>query len=126
MNALNSILIEGNLTRDPEMKYINSGTALTQFSIGVNKSFKQGDDWKTEVSYFDVQAWGKLAEICAQHLKKGRGVRISGELKQNRWDDAEGKPKSRVFIVAEHVEFKPEKLSELKAAVSMDDDNIPF
>jgi single-strand DNA-binding protein len=61
-----------------------------------------------EVSCFDVSAWTRLAEVCGEYLKKGRGVRVVGRLKQDRWTDADGKPHSRIFIVAEHVEFKPQ------------------
>jgi len=62
-----------------------------------------------EVSYFDVEAWSRLGASCAQYLKKGRGVRVVGRLKQDRWVDPEGKQKAKVKIVAEHVEFKAQK-----------------
>jgi single-strand DNA-binding protein len=61
-----------------------------------------------EVSFFDVEVWSKLAEACSENLKKGRGVRVVGRLKQDRWSDAEGKNHSRIKIIGEHVEFKPE------------------
>jgi single-strand DNA-binding protein len=61
-----------------------------------------------EVSFFDVSTWAWLAEVCGEYLKKGRGVRVVGRLKQDRWTDPDGKPHSRVEIVAEHVEFKPQ------------------
>jgi single-strand DNA-binding protein len=61
-----------------------------------------------EVSFFDVSNWTRLAEVCGEYLKKGRGVRVVGRLKQDRWTDADGKGRSKVFIVAEHVEFKPQ------------------
>ena len=63
--------------------------------------------FRNEVSYFDVETWSKLAEICSDHLAKGRGVRVVGRLKQDRWNDTDGNQKSRIKIVAEHVEFKP-------------------
>jgi single-strand DNA-binding protein len=107
MDNLNSILIEGNLVRDPEVKIISTKTALCQFSIAVNKSFKKNDEWQKEVSYFDITTWAKLAERCGEQLKKGRGVRVCGRLKQDRWMDQEGKQHSKVCIIAEHVEFKP-------------------
>ena len=65
-----------------------------------------------EVSYFDVTCWTRLAEVCGEYLKKGRGVRVVGRLKQDRWTDPEGKPHSRIFILAEHVEFKPQLKKE--------------
>jgi single-strand DNA-binding protein len=68
------------------------------------------------VSYFDVEAWAKLGLACSQNLKKGRGVRVVGRLKQDRWQDPEGKARSRVMIVAEHVEFKPQKREQAEEA----------
>jgi single-strand DNA-binding protein len=108
MNNLNSILIEGNLTRDPELSYTSKGTAVCKFSVACNRFFKQEDETQKEVSYFDVSCWTRLAEVCGEYLKKGRGVRVVGRLKQDRWTDADGKPRSRIEIVAEHVEFKPQ------------------
>jgi single-strand DNA-binding protein len=108
MNNLNSILIEGNLVRDPELSYTPKGTAVCKFSLACNRSYKQDDEFQKEVSFFDVSTWTRLAEVCGEYLKKGRGVRVVGRLKQDRWTDPDGKPHSRVEIVAEHVEFKPQ------------------
>jgi single-strand DNA-binding protein len=108
MNNLNSILIEGNLVRDPELSYTSKGTAVCKFSVGCNRAYKQDDQLQKEVSYFDVTTWQRLAEVCGEYLKKGRGVRVVGRLKQDRWTDPEGKGRSKVFIIAEHVEFKPQ------------------
>jgi single-strand DNA-binding protein len=108
MNNLNSILVEGNLVRDPELSYTPKGTAVCKFSVACNRSFKQGEETQKEVSYFDVSCWTRLAEVCAEYLKKGRGVRVVGRLKQDRWTDGDGKGRSKIFIVAEHVEFKPQ------------------
>ncbi len=107
MNNLNSVLIEGNLVRDPELSYTPKGTAVCKFSVACNRAYKKDDELQKEVSYFDVDTWTRLAEVCAEYLKKGRGVRVVGRLKQDRWADTDGKPHSRVLIVAEHVEFKP-------------------
>ncbi len=116
MNSLNSVLLEGNLTRDPELKYTPKGTAVCSFSIASNRYFKAGDrepddaergNVKEEVSYFDIQTWAHLAEVCNEYLKKGRGVRVVGRLKQDRWTTADGEGRSKVFVVAEHVEFRP-------------------
>jgi single-strand DNA-binding protein len=108
MNNLNSILIEGNLVRDPELSYTSKGTAVCKFSVACNRQWKQDDGVQKEVSYFDVSTWTRLAEVCGEYLKKGRGVRVVGRLKQDRWTDADGKGRSKVFIIAEHVEFKPQ------------------
>jgi single-strand DNA-binding protein len=112
VNSLNSILLEGNLTKDPESKTLSTGTQVCNFSLASDRFYRQNDNTEKEVSYFDVEAWAKLGLACSQNLKKGRGVRVVGRLKQDRWLDAEGKSKSRVIIVAEHVEFKPQKKEE--------------
>jgi len=108
VNSLNSILLEGNLVRDPESGETPKGTQFCKFSIASNRYYKQEDVKVDEVSYFDVEVWAKLAENCHTNLEKGRGVRVVGRLKQDRWQDEEGKGKTRVKIVGEHVEFKPQ------------------
>jgi single-strand DNA-binding protein len=112
MNNLNSILVEGNLVRDPELSYTPKGTAVCKFTVACNRAYKQDEQLQKEVSFFDVSTWTRLAEVCGEYLKKGRGVRVVGRLKQDRWTDPEGKPHSRVLIVAEHVEFKPQLKKE--------------
>ncbi len=108
MNNLNSLLIEGNLVKDPELSYTTKGTAVCKFTVASNRFFKQEQETQKEVSYFDVTTWARLAEVCGEYLKKGRGVRVVGRLKQDRWTDPDGKTRSRIFVVAEHVEFKPQ------------------
>lgn len=111
MNSLNSILLEGNLTRPPENHSTPKGTPICNFTVASNRYYRSGTEKQNEVSYFDVEAWSGLAERCAVNLDKGRGVRVVGRLKQDRWTDTEGKTKSHVKIVAEHVEFKPQARS---------------
>ena len=108
MNSLNSILIEGNLTRDPVLNETPKGTTVCTFGVASNRFYKQNEEMQKEVSFFEVEVWARLAEACAENLKKGRGVRVVGRLKQDRWTDAEGKNHEKVRIVAEHVEFKPQ------------------
>jgi single-strand DNA-binding protein len=109
MNNLNSVLVEGNLTRDPELSYTGKGTAVARLSVANNRWYKQEEEFQKETSFFDVTVWGRQAEVCEQYLKKGRGVRVVGRLRQDRWQDPEGNPRSKVEIVAEHVEFRPER-----------------
>jgi len=106
MNSLNSVLIEGNLVRDPEKKEVGSGVALCTFSVATNRYFNQNNEKKSETSFFDVEVWNKTAELCLKTLAKGRGVRVVGRLKQERWADKEGKNHSKVKVVGETVEFK--------------------
>jgi single-strand DNA-binding protein len=108
MNNLNSVLIEGNLVRDPDLSYTSKGTAVCKFTVACSRSYKQDDGFQKEVSYFDVSAWMRQAEVCGEYLKKGRGVRVVGRLRQDRWTSPEGQTRSKIEIVAEHVEFKPQ------------------
>ena len=108
MNNLNSILIEGNLVRDPVISTTPKGTSVCTFPIATNRFYKQDSGFEKEVSFFDIQAWAKLAESVSIKGKKGRGVRIVGRIKQDRWQSPDGKPLSKIFIIAEHVEFRPE------------------
>jgi single-strand DNA-binding protein len=112
MNNLNSIIIEGNLVREPLFRATAKGTPLCTFSLASNRYYKQDTALEQEVSFFDVETWAKLAESCYSLGHKGRGVKVVGRLKQDRWSDPEGKPRSRVTIVAEHVEFRPESKRE--------------
>ncbi|MDR3325549.1 MAG: single-stranded DNA-binding protein [Spirochaetaceae bacterium] len=108
MNNLNSILLEGNLVRDPLFKTTAKGTSLCTFSLATNRYFKQDSGFEQEVSYFDVETWSKLADSCMELGRKGRGVRVVGRLKQDRWMGDDGKTRSKVRVVAEHVEFRPD------------------
>jgi single-strand DNA-binding protein len=108
MNNLNSILIEGNLVRDPLLRSTAKGTSLCTFSLASNRFFKQDSGLEKEVSFFDVETWAQLAENCYNLGHKGRGVRVVGRLKQDRWTGTDGKARSKITIVAEHVEFRPE------------------
>lgn len=112
MNNLNSVLLEGNLTRDPEPFVFTegNGTCMTRFSIGVNRYYlNRNKEFVQEASFFTIITWGKTAENCAKYLKKGRGVRVLGRLRQERWSVKEGETRERIVIVAEHVEFQAEK-----------------
>ena len=108
MNNLNSILLEGNLTKDPETVITPKGTQICRFSVATNRYYKVNDEQQREVSFFNVESWSTLASTCSTYLKKGRGVRIVGRLKQVRWLGGDGKHHDRIVIVAEHVEFKPQ------------------
>ena len=107
LSDLNSVLLEGNLTRDPALKTLPNGATVCNMSIATNRYYKQNNERQEEVSYFDIEVWAKVAERCAEYLKKGSGLRAVGRLKQDRWQDTEGKTQYRVRIVAEHVEFRP-------------------
>ncbi|HWR12591.1 MAG TPA: single-stranded DNA-binding protein [Rectinemataceae bacterium] len=121
MNSLNSILVEGNLVKDPNTKTLPSGSQVCDFTLATNRFYKNGEEgFEKEVSYFDIEAWSRLGTACSQNLKKGRGVRVVGRLKQDRWVDPEGKQRAKIKIVAEHVEFKT-----IKPESKNDDEALP-
>jgi single-strand DNA-binding protein len=106
--ALNSVNIMGNLTRDPEIKTIPSGKSVCSLSIANNRVYTKNGERVTEVSYFDIEVWGVIAENCAKYLKKGSGIIVEGRLKQDRWEK-DGKTQSRVRIAANSIHFMPRK-----------------
>ena len=108
MNNLNSVLIEGNMVRDPLFRSTNKGTSVCNFTIASNRFYKQDANFEKEVGFFDVETWGKLADICSSNGHKGRGVRVVGRLKQDRWTGNDGKSHTKIAIVAEHVEYRPD------------------
>ena len=108
MNQLNSIILEGNLVRDAALSEPTEGFKICKFTIGVNRFYRnRNDETSQEVSFIDVECFGKIAEYCHKRAVKGRGVRVVGRLKQDSWKDNSGKSQSRVFVVAEHIEYKP-------------------
>lgn len=99
MGDLNSVILIGNMTRDAELKYTSSGTAVARLGIATNTRFKRGDQWEDQAHFFDAVLWGRTAEAVSQYLTKGKQVAIVGELRQNRWEDREtGQRRSKVEI----------------------------
>jgi len=108
MNQLNSIILEGNLVRDAVLSEPADGFKVTKMTIAVNRFYKNhNDEGVEEVSFFDVETYGKAAEYCEKKATKGRGIRVVGRLKQSVWKDDNGKAYSKVYVVAEHIEYKP-------------------
>ena len=106
--SLNTVNIMGNLTRDPELKHTPSGKTVCSLSIANNRIYTKNGEKVTEVSYFDVEVWGVVAENCAKYLKKGNGIIVEGRLKQDRWEK-DGKTQSKVRITANNIHFMPKK-----------------
>ncbi len=99
--GLNKVMIIGRLGREPEMRYTPNGRPVTAFSVAVSRTWVAGDgDKREETEWFNVVAWGNLAEICKQHLHKGQMVYIEGRLQSRGWEDQEGKKHYRTEIVA--------------------------
>lgn len=113
MNQLNSLILEGNLVRDAVLSEPAPGFKKCLFTMGVNRFYKnKKNEDVNEASFFDVEAYGKMAEYCSEKAKKGRGVRVVGRLKQDTWKDDAGKSLSKIYVVAEHIEYKPVKKTE--------------
>ena len=105
MSSFNKVLLLGNLTRDPELRFTSNGSALTKFGLAVNRKYKAGDEWKEEVCFVDITVWGKQAENCAEYLSKGRLVFIEGHLQFSTWEADSGEKRSKLEAVAENVRF---------------------
>jgi single-strand DNA-binding protein len=107
MANYNKVLLMGNLTRDPELRYTPKGTAIAEIGLAINRKWKsETGEAKEEVTFVDVAAYGRTAEVIAQYLKKGRPIMIEGRLKFDQWDDKQtGQKRSKLRVVCESFEF---------------------
>ena len=107
MPNLNKVMLMGNLTRDPEIKYTPKGTAIANFGIAVNRTFTpEGGEKREEVTFIDLEAWGRTAEVIGEYFKKGRPIYVEGRLKLDQWDDkTSGKKMSKLRVVVDSFEF---------------------
>ena len=104
--SLNKVMLIGNLTRDPELRYIPSGQAVTTFTIAVNRTFNsKAGEKKEEVAFIRIVAWARLAEICNEYLKKGRPVFVEGRIQTRSWDGPDGNKRYSTEVVADNVQF---------------------
>jgi len=142
MANLNKVFLVGNLTRDPELRYIQSGTAVLDLGLAVNRRTKSADGtWGDEVAFIDVTVWRKQAENCAEYLSKGRPVLVEGYLRMDQWQDKKtGEKRSKLKVTAQNVQFlgsrggpaadgqKPpaERPPRQPANPDLSDDDIPF
>ena len=135
---MNSIIIKGRLTADPELKYTQSNTAVTSFSVAVNRRFAQ--EGQQDTDFFNVTAWSKTAEFITKYFTKGQEILIQGRLQQRSWETESGEKRYAVDIVAEQVEFcgskkdnssegEPENVNQAELEVNVvnkSDDGLPF
>ncbi|MDE0839262.1 MAG: single-stranded DNA-binding protein [Kiritimatiellae bacterium] len=106
MASLNRVLLIGNLTRDPEVRYIPSGTAVAELGLAVNESFRNKEGQEVESTVFvDVVVWARQAETCAEYLSKGSPVFIEGRLQLDQWESKEGEKRSKIRVRADRVQF---------------------
>jgi single-strand DNA-binding protein len=127
--GLNKVMIIGRLGRDPEMRYTPSGKPVTTFSVATHRSWNTSEgERRTETEWFNVVAWGSLAEICKEYLSKNRLVYIEGRLQTRRWDDAEGVKHTSVEIVANEMIMLDERRENDQSpdTESSEEDEFPF
>ncbi len=106
MASFNKVLLMGNLTRDPELRYIPNGSAVTSFTLAMNRVYKlQTGEKKEEVTFIKVVVWGRMAEICGEYLKKGSGAFVEGRLQSRTWDGPDGQKRNAVEVIAMNVQF---------------------
>lgn len=138
MASLNRVILIGNLTRDPELRFTPNGRPVANFGIAVNRRWTNREGERVEgVDYFNIVAWGRLAELCGDFINKGSPVAIEGRLQSRSWEAQDGSKRSAVEVVADNVQFlgrrsgereapsaAPEELDDLQA-VGVEED-IPF
>ena len=106
--SFNKVLLMGNLTRDPELRYIPSGQAVTSFTVAVNRTYNSPNgEKKEEVSFIRVVVWARRAEVCNEYLKKGSPVFVEGRLQSRSWDAPDGTKRSTLEVIAQNVQFLP-------------------
>jgi len=142
MSTLNRVFLMGNLTRDPDVRYTPSGTAVGDLGLAVNENYKDKDgNLKESTVFVDVEVWARQAETCAEYLHKGSPVFVEGRLKLDQWENKQGEKRSKLRVRADRVQFLGSpKRSEVAdapagsipsevppaAPATGDDDDIPF
>jgi single-strand DNA-binding protein len=116
----NRIILIGNLTRDPEIRYTPTGVAVATVPIAVNSRYRQGEELKEETLFIDAVVFGKQAETCTQYLNKGRMVLVEGRLRERRWE-YEGQKRNKFEVIASNIKFLPKR----ETAESHEVDQIP-
>jgi single-strand DNA-binding protein len=120
----NKIILIGNLTKDPELRYTPQGTPVASFRLAVNSKYKQSDEIKQETMFIDNVVFGKQAESCSKFLSKGSPVLVEGRLQERRWE-SNGQQKSKFEVIAQTVRFLSRRGSVQGSASGGEGDNIP-
>lgn len=139
MAGVNRVTIVGNLGRDPEVRYAQSGMAICKLSVAVTERVKDGDEWKEATEWFRVTIFGKQAENAGQYLQKGRSVYVEGRLKTDKYKDKDGVEKTSTEVVANTIQFlggggervvpdkaEDQRAKQAKKSDAVDDDPLPF
>ena len=123
MPSYNQVILMGNLTKDPDLKYTSGGAAVCNFGLAINRTYTNDDGEKQEdVTFIDIVCWNRLAEAVAEYLHKGSPAFIEGKLKQNVWETEDGQKRYKHEIVARSIQFLSGKPSEDEDS----DDEVPF
>jgi single-strand DNA-binding protein len=111
MANVNKVILIGNLTRDPEVKYTPKGSAVADISLAINRYYStESGEKREETTYVDVTLWGKTAELAGEYLKKGRSVYVEGRLQLDTWEDkASGQKRSKLRVVGDSIQFLDRK-----------------
>ena len=107
MANFNKVILLGNLTRDPEIRFTPSGSQVASFGLAVSRRYRQGEEQKEEVCFVDISTFGRQAELAGEYLSKGRSVLIEGRLQYRTWEDQNGQRRNKLDVVAERVTFMP-------------------
>ena len=136
MVSFNKVLLMGNLTRDPELRYTPSGSPVCKLGLAVNRRYTQNNELKEEVCFVNITVWGKQAENCSEYLSKGRAIFVEGRLQQDRWETEDGKKRSKLEVVAENIKFLPRSATlqpgsphyedNQEQGTSAPEDDVPF
>ena len=106
MATLNKVFLIGNLTRDPELRYVPSGTAVATFTIGVNRVYvTQSGEKKEQASFIRIVVWGRRAEVCGEYLSKGSPIFIEGRLQSRDWETQDGQKRNTIEVIADNIQF---------------------
>jgi len=127
MASLNKVLLMGNLTRDPELRYAPNGSAVTTFTIAVSRTYNTSSGEKKEdVSFIRIVCWGKLAQRCSEYLFKGRPVFVEGRLQSRSWQTQDGSKRNTIEVIAQNVQFlgkgRTAEISNLSGGENAGDD----
>ena len=122
---LNHVCIIGRLTRDAEIKYTQSGMAVSRFSIAVNRRIKNGDKWEDDANFFDIVLWNKQAQSLNQYLLKGKMIAVEGELSQTRWQQ-DDQNRSKVEIIANNIQLLGGNNSNNSSEAPQSKKDLPF
>ena len=130
MASFNKVMLMGNLTRDPELRYTANGSAVANFGLAMNRKYKVGDELKEEVCFVEITVWGRQGENCAEYLSKGRPAFVEGYLKFSTWE-SDGQKRNKLEVVANTVQFLGSRSdsqgdSPTGQAPMSDEDDVPF